>query len=81
MSEKKSENKSKSYEESLKNLEDIIVRIESGVTLDDEMKLYSEGLELARECVAKLNDVNKKTAELKKKFDEIISSPLGDDDE
>lgn len=83
MIEKKEDAKStdKSYEESIARLESIIAKIESGVSLDDEMQLYSEGLEVAKECVSKLNDVNKKTAELKKKFDEIIANPIGDSDE
>lgn len=53
--------KKPTFEESIKRLEEIVRALESGdVTLDDSIKLYSEGAKLAEECNIKLDETEKK---------------------
>lgn len=49
--------KKQSFEEALERLEEIVRNMEAGeLTLDDTVKLYKEGVELASFCGEKLND-------------------------
>ena len=49
--------KKQSFEEALERLEEIVRNMEAGeMTLDDTVKLYKEGVELASFCGGKLND-------------------------
>lgn len=52
----KSEKKSLTFEESMTRLEEIASLLETGgVSLDETMKLYTEGAKLAADCSAKLD--------------------------
>ena len=54
-------NKKKSFEEALHRLDTIVAELENGeINLDDMLKLYEEGAELIKFCLAKLDDVEKK---------------------
>ncbi len=56
-----------SFEKDLENLEDIVARLESEeVSLEDSMKLYEEGVKLARLCSEKLDKAEKKVEILSK---------------
>jgi exodeoxyribonuclease VII small subunit len=56
MSEKKI-----SFEEALQRLEQIVSELERGdIVLDDMIKIYEEGTELIKFCLARLDDVEKK---------------------
>ena len=45
------ENKELSFEECLKELEEIVARLESkDISLDDAVKYYQKGLELSKRC-------------------------------
>ena len=49
------------FEEALKKLEKIINELESGeLSLDESLKIYQEGIELARTCNQKLDSAKKK---------------------
>jgi len=49
------------FEEALKKLEKIINELESGeLSLDESLKKYQEGIELARTCNQKLDSAKKK---------------------
>lgn len=49
--------KKQSFEEALERLEEIVHEMEAGeLSLDDTVKLYKEGVELASFCGGKLND-------------------------
>lgn len=51
----------KTFEESMSRLEEIVRTLESGsVTLDESLKLYEEGIALVRTCSLKLDDAEKK---------------------
>lgn len=53
--------KSKTFEESLNELETIVKDLESGnVNLDDAINKYTEAMKLAKECSDKLNKVTEK---------------------
>ena len=53
--------KTKSFEESIVRLEAIVKLLESGeASLDDSIKLYSEGIKLVGECNKKLDDTERK---------------------
>lgn len=53
--------KNKSFEESIARLEVIVKLLESGeATLDDSIKLYSEGVALVGECNKKLDETERK---------------------
>ena len=54
------------YEASLERLEEIVALLESHDTrLEDAMKLYEEGVALARSCMDRLKDAELKITELK----------------
>ena len=53
------------YEESVKRLEEIVRKLESGeLSLDDSVKLYEEGTRLSAECYKKLKNAEQKITEL-----------------
>ncbi|PIE82244.1 MAG: exodeoxyribonuclease VII small subunit [Cardiobacteriales bacterium] len=49
------------YEKHLKNLEDIVRKMESGeLSLEASLKQYEEGISLIRQCQQALNDAQQK---------------------
>ena len=49
------EKKEKSFEENLKDLEEIVTKLERGeVTLDDAIKEFTKAMELSKKCDQKL---------------------------
>ncbi len=53
--------KNRSFEESIERIEVIVKLLESGeATLDDSIKLYSEGVKLVGECNKKLDETERK---------------------
>ena len=68
---KKKEN---SFEESLNRLQEISNLLERGeVGLEDSIKLYEEGITLAKNCYSVLKDAELKVTELKKQLEDNIS--------
>ena len=58
------ENKEKSFEELMKELEETVKNLENrDITLDDAVKAYSRGLELSKECYKILEDNQKLVAQ------------------
>jgi len=74
-------NKKKSFEESIQRLEEIVSELESSeIKLDDMLQLYEEGSELIKNCLAKLDDVEKKIRVLSVGEDDTIrEDPLGEE--
>ena len=67
------------FEEALKKLEKIIADLESGeLSLDDSLKKYEEGINLARFCSNKLEAAQKKVEVLLKKGDKFELRPFDD---
>ena len=64
--------KKKSFEESLAKLEKITKALEEGdLSLEDSLKYFDEGVQLAEQCNSKLNDAQKKIEILLKKNDTL----------
>ncbi len=59
-----------SFEKALQRLEEIVSILENGdVSLEDSIKMFEEGMELARFCSERLNQAEKKLMKLAKKED------------
>ena len=56
-------------EQSIKRLEEIAKIIEQGTTLDESLKLYEEGCNLAKICLKDLEKAKGKIIMIKKEFD------------
>lgn len=55
----------RSFEEALTRLEDLVRRLESGdLSLDESLLLYQEGTHLARYCYAKLDEAERQIEQL-----------------
>lgn len=66
--------KNKSFEEALSRLEEIVGIMEEGEqSLDDTVKLYKEGVELAALCGGKLSDAKQQVTLLSTDLDGQIS--------
>jgi exodeoxyribonuclease VII small subunit len=67
----------KSFEENLKNLEQITKELESGdLSLDVSLKKFEEGVKLAEMCNEKLGEAQKKIDILLKKNGALTSQPF-----
>lgn len=65
--------KETSFESSLLRLEEISSQLESGeVGLEESIRLYEEGIELAKICYSTLKNAELKVTELKKQLEENI---------
>ena len=53
-------------EKSLARLEEISKKLEEGVSLDESLKLYEEGVKLAKTCLDNLEQTKGKITEIKK---------------
>lgn len=58
------------FEDSLKELDTIVEKLESGkLSIDDSIDLYTKGIKLCNECNKKLNEVKGKIALLEESAD------------
>ncbi|PJZ86143.1 exodeoxyribonuclease VII small subunit [Leptospira harrisiae] len=87
------EKKSISFEEALRELEDIAEKLERGtLSLEDSIKAYERGMELKKVCSERLVDAEAKIeflskspsgeivkSSVKKKKDENLSKPVEED--
>ena len=57
----------KTFEDSMNELETIVTQLETGdITLDDSLKLFEEGIKLAKTCQNKLEEAEMKVKILTK---------------
>ncbi len=69
------------YEESIKRLEEIVdILSDESITLDQSVKLYSEGISLAKTCLEELNSFQNKIRVLGKDLEELESEIEEDED-
>ncbi len=71
-----------SFEQALKGLEEIVVKLEKGgIPLEESLKLYEEGSQLAQICQSKLSKVEERLKELVKTAGgfELREVSLGED--
>lgn len=79
MAEKK---KHKDYESAVARLEEITTQLESGDTsLEDAIKLYTEGLEIAKFCDEKLSEAEKKIKVIMEKRGQMVEEDFEKDEE
>ncbi|MFA5805484.1 MAG: exodeoxyribonuclease VII small subunit [Melioribacteraceae bacterium] len=68
-----SKKKENTFEESLNRLQEISNSLESGdIGLEESIKLYEEGINLAQLCYTTLKDAELKVTELKKQLEQSI---------
>ena len=75
MAEKK---KAASFEENLKELENIVRKLEDGnISLDEMLELYEQGIARTKECHSQLKNAEQKISILEKNsFGEIEEKPF-----
>ncbi|NLL61338.1 MAG: exodeoxyribonuclease VII small subunit [Candidatus Atribacteria bacterium] len=70
MTAKKKQDEEISFEDSLKQLENIVEELEKGeLNLDEALKLYEEGMYFSDKCLEKLNETKQKVEKLTKEAD------------
>ena len=72
-----------SFESALEKLEKIVEVLESGgLSLEQSLKKFEEGMKLSRYCTKELEETEKKISLILEKADEsIIETPLDDHEE
>lgn len=73
----------KKFEASLSRLEEIVSELEQGeLPLEQSLKLFEEGVKLARICNARLEEAERKVdILLKDKSGSVVKKPFEEDDE
>lgn len=65
------------FDKKLERLEEIVKILESGdVNLAEVNKLFSEGVDLAKSCLAELNDSKGKITILQQEIGELVEKPF-----
>ncbi len=74
--------KYKDYETAMERLETITEQLEAGEpTLEEAIKLYTEGLEIAKLCNDKLNEADKKIKIISEKNGLLVEEEFDEGDE
>ena len=74
------ENKEKSFEDKIRELEDIVKELESGeVNLDDAIEKYTKAMKLAKECSDRLNMATEKVNKILKENGELVDFEVNQD--
>ena len=69
--------KEKQFEDAMKELEDIVKRLESGdLSLEESLKIFEEGIALSRYCFKKLEEAEKRVSILIKDEEGIRREPF-----
>jgi exodeoxyribonuclease VII small subunit len=69
--------KEKQFEDAMKELEDIVKRLESGdLSLEESLKIFEEGIALSRYCFKKLEEAEKRVSILIKDEKGIKREPF-----
>jgi len=69
--------KEKQFEDAMKELEDIVKRLESGdLSLEESLKIFEEGIALSRYCFKKLEEAEKRVSILIKDEEGIKRAPF-----
>jgi len=69
------------FEKALEKLEEIVGNLEGGdLELDESLKIFEEGIKMAKVCQSQLSEAEKKIEKLVKNSSEKLSTaPLDDD--
>jgi exodeoxyribonuclease VII small subunit len=74
--------KYKDYEAAMTRLEEITEQLEAGTPkLEEAIKLYTEGLEIARYCHEKLAEAEEKIKIIAEKNGRLVEEPFDDGDD
>jgi exodeoxyribonuclease VII small subunit len=66
--------KEPTFEEALKNLENVVARLESGeIKLEESIRLFEEGMKLSSLCQKRLDDADRKIEVLLRKPGGVVS--------
>jgi len=69
--------KEEKFEDAMKELEDIVKRLESGdLSLEESIKIFEEGVALSRYCFTKLEEAEKKVSILVKEEGGVKREPF-----
>jgi len=69
--------KSVDFEKSLKELESLVEKMESGdLSLEASLKAFENGIKLTRECQTALDSAEQKVEQLLEENDELTSEPF-----
>ena len=69
-----------SFEEKIRELEDIVKELESGdVNLDDAIEKYTKAMKLAKECSDRLNKATEKVNKILKENGELVDFDIKDE--
>lgn len=69
-----------SFEESLKELEEIVEKLENGdVSLDNAIEEFNKAMQLIKTCDAKLNNAEEAIAKIVNENDEIMDFELNEE--
>lgn len=72
-----SRKKTPDFEQSLAALETLVARMEQGdLTLEESLKAFEEGIQLTRECQARLQAAEQRVNQLIEKNGELSLAPL-----
>lgn len=73
----------KKFETALARLEEIVAQLESGeLALEQSLKLFEEGVKLARQCNARLEEAERKVEVLlKDKAGNLVRKPFEEEEE
>lgn len=72
-----SKKKTQDFEESLAALETLVNRMEKGdLSLEESLKAFEQGVQLTRECQAKLQEAEQRVQVLLEKNGEVTLEPL-----
>lgn len=73
--------KEKQFEDAMKELEDIVKRLESGdLSLEESLKIFEEGIALSRYCFRKLEEAEKRVSILIKDEKGIKREPFASEE-
>ncbi len=65
------------FEESLKELEEIVAKMEQGnLTIDESIAAFTKGIELCKDCEKALNDAKGKITILQKEMEKTSEVPF-----
>ena len=68
----------KTFEDSMNELEEIVTKLEGGdITLNDSLKLFEEGIKLAKTCQKTLDEAEKKVKILSQTDDGMTLTDFG----
>jgi len=62
------------FETRIKNLSEIVAKLEKGdLTLDEAMELFEDGIKITKECTKMLDEAEQKVAQLIRELDGSVS--------